>query len=137
MPKPAKPSPSPEEIEEFVEAGLWGEVRYARRSNGSLEAKEWIDAASVADVAKFSQLFRYISSEGQIRNKEQFRHLGDQIYEFKRNGNRIFCFQSEKCWFLTHHHKKSGLKCQRSEIDRAIQIRKECLAVLALRRNKS
>jgi phage-related protein len=109
----------------LVEIGAWGAVRYATRANGQMEAHDWLRDASERARAKFSTLFRKIAAVGKISNEEQFRHLRDGIWEFKRGGDRIFCFQDGLCWWLTHHYAKSGRRCPNREIERAIQIRAE------------
>ena len=115
------------EVADFVARGGWGEVRYAARANGSMEAKDWLDGAGKRVQSKFDHLFRKISGAGKIANTEQFRSLSSGIWEFKRDGHRILCFQHGDCWWLTHHYAKSGPKCPRREIDRAIEIRGEHL----------
>jgi Phage derived protein Gp49-like (DUF891) len=109
----------------LVEDGAWGAVRCATRTNGDREACEWLDGASTRVQAKFSTLFRRISATGKISNEQQFRHLRDGIWEFKRGGDRILCFQDGLCWWLTHHYGKSGNKCPKRQIERAMQIRAE------------
>jgi hypothetical protein len=93
-----------------------------------MEAKEWLEKkATISERAKFDHLFRWMAEFGQIRNTELFRSLEDGIYEFKKDSNRVFCFQQGRCWRLTHHYRKGGQKCPRKQIDRAIQIRDEFL----------
>jgi hypothetical protein len=113
---------------DLVKSGDWGQVRYARRRNGAREAKEWLENAETAVQAKFDHLFRVMAAKGKIFNKEHFRLLEDGIWEFKRDGDRILCFQSGRSWFLTHHYSKGGrAKCPPGEIKRAIEIRAEHL----------
>ena len=109
----------------LAEASDWGAVRYATRSNGDMEARDWLSGASVRIQSKFSHLFRKIAATGKITNEEHFRMLRDGIWEFKRNGDRILCFRDGPCWWLTHHYAKGGKKCPPRQIDRAIQIRAE------------
>ena len=111
---------------EFVESGSWGEVRHARRMNGRMEAKEWLDSATLQERAKFAHLFRSICNGGRPR-EELFRHLDGPIWEFKKDANRILCFQVSNCWRLTHHYQKKSKKCPRSQMDRAKTIRNEFL----------
>lgn len=117
--------------ERIAEHGEWGTVEYAIRQNGEMEAKVWLEAQSGTVRASFAHLFRVIANGLTIRNKTQFRHLRGEIWEFKRGGNRLFTFRDENAWFLTHHLKKGGAsKCPRKDIDRADNIRVECLNIL-------
>jgi hypothetical protein len=119
--------PADDEDDDLVKAGDWGEVRYARRQNGRMEAKEWLlESATESEAIKFDHLFRKMAHVGKIVNEEHFRLLEDGIWEFKRDGNRILCFQHKRCWLLTHHYPKGGkAKCPRSEIEKARTIRTE------------
>jgi hypothetical protein len=123
MADPPQPTPPPADL---VERGTWGAVRHAIRSDGTMEAKDWLDkVATTSERAKFDHLFRKIAATGQIRNLEHFRNLGNGIFEFKRDGNRILCFQQGRCWRLTHRYPKGGQKCPPSEIAHAMNIRAE------------
>jgi Phage derived protein Gp49-like (DUF891) len=124
-----------DEPTDFVEGGDWGQVRHAKRANGRMESKEWLDAQDEGVQSKFDHLFRRIAAIGKIFNETQFRPLESGIWEFKRDGNRLLCFQHGNCWRLTHHYSKGGSKkCPKREIQRAITIRSECLQ--SLRENK-
>jgi Gp49-like protein DUF891 len=125
----AQSSDDPALLDDFVEKGDWGEVRHAQRLNGRMEAKEWLDnVATASEAAKFTPLFQKIANTGRIINTEHFRKLRDDIWEFKRDGNRILCFQHGRCWRLTHHYPKSKNKCPPAEIEKAIVIQSEFLS---------
>lgn len=105
--------------------GAKGTVEHAVRSNGDMEAKEWLDSAPLSIRVRFDHLFRKITATGRISNKEQFRKLRDQIWEFKRGGDRILCFSLGNRWLLTHHYQKGGQKCPPKQIERAERIMDE------------
>jgi hypothetical protein len=116
---------SPEDLDDSVADGAWGSVKYARRANGYMEAKQWLNAAGEGIQSKFDHLFRRMVAFGKIVNEEHFRHLGNGIWEFKRGGDRLLCFQDERCWLLTHHYAKARRKCPPSQIAHAETIRTE------------
>jgi Phage derived protein Gp49-like (DUF891) len=117
----------------LVERGVWGTVEYATRTNGDLEAKVWLEKQPQVVQSSFVHLFRVHANGHRITNEQQFRQLTSEIFEYKRGGNRIFTFQHQRTWFLTHHYKKNGPnKCPRRVIKRAEVIRIECLAILQL-----
>lgn len=106
------------------------DIEYAVRASGAMEAKDWFDAQDKGIKAKFDHLFRKIASGQRICNEQHFRKLSREIWEFKRDENRLLTFQHGGSWFLTHHYPKGRKKCPRTEIQRAEQIRKECLDIL-------
>jgi hypothetical protein len=115
--------------DDLVERGPWGEVRYAIRANGSMEAKVWLEDPTNRDAHRFNHLFLKICAGHKINNKELFRQLSENIWEFKKAGRRILCFaENARCWRLTHCYKKQSKKCPKGEIDRAEQIRMEHLS---------
>jgi len=113
--------------EALVVRGERAEVWYATRANGNREAQQWLESESHKIRAQFDFLFRKIGDEGRIFNKEQFRNLGEGIFEFKRGPHRVLCFRQENRFYLTHHFQKKGRKCPRKQIDRAMRIRAEAL----------
>ncbi len=115
--------------DDLVAQGIWGEVRHAIRTSGEMEAKDWLDDANnAAAVAKFDHLFRKVCAGQRITNEQHFRHLNKQIWEFKRDAHRLFCFQEGRCWRLTHYYAKKSQKCPPKQIRRATDIRDEHLA---------
>ncbi|MBX9792528.1 MAG: type II toxin-antitoxin system RelE/ParE family toxin [Pirellulales bacterium] len=115
--------------DDLVAQGVWGEVRHAIRASGEMEAKDWLDDANnAAFVAKFDHLFRKVRAGQRITNEQHFRHLSKHIWEFKRDANRLLCFQDGRCWRLTHHFPKKSRKCPPKQIERANRIRDEHLA---------
>lgn len=109
----------------LVVKGAWGTVEYAVRSDGNMPAKDWLTESSDEGASKFAHLFRKIAGSGKISNEQHFRKLRDDIWEFKRDSNRILCFQMGRRWLLTHHYLKQRDKCPPKEIDRAIRIKNE------------
>src|SRR5579859_4629823 len=92
-----------DESSDLVHTGTWGDVRHAPRLNGVMESKVWLEAQPDNVVSSLDQLFRKISATGKISNEQQFRHLSDGIWEFKRGAQRLLCFQHGKFWSLTDY----------------------------------
>jgi hypothetical protein len=105
-------------------------VEYAQRSNGAMEAKEWLERQKVGIQAKFDHLFRVLADTGRISNEEHFKHLEGEIWEFKRDSDRILAFRERNSWYLTHHFRKGRRRCPPREITRAETIREEFLEIL-------
>jgi hypothetical protein len=119
-------SKTPPTDADFVENGSFGEIRHAIRTNGAMEAKAFLDVPD--NARRFSPLFVRLCDGHQIHNEQQFRHLGNGIWELKRGQDRILRFQDGRCWRLTHHYPKKSQKCPPSQIDRASTIRDEHFA---------
>lgn len=111
--------------------GPFGTVEYAVRSDGvTMEAKEWLEAQPKNTQASFAVLFDRLVNQGRIHNIQHFRRLKNDIWEFKRKGDRILCFVLGKRWLLTHRIKKAGGlgKCPPSAIKHADMIGEEHIA---------
>jgi hypothetical protein len=115
----------------LVRSGLRTHIKYAERANGAMEAKEWLEQQDDSIKAGFDVLFKRMADFGKIHNKEQFRHLDGEIWEFKKKANRILTFSVSNTWYLTHHYPKGGQKCPPKQIKRANTIRIEFLKILA------
>lgn len=105
----------------------WGSIAYAVRSNGNMPAKAFLESLSRQERIKFETLFEFMACQGRISNKEKFRKLHGQIWEFKSGQFRIACFQKSNIWFLTHGFVKKTGKTRNIEKKRAEEIRKEHL----------
>jgi hypothetical protein len=113
----------------LLRRGPKGTVEYAIRANGKMEAKKWFEDQSTQTQAAFDHMFRSTVEIGRITNRDQFKQLEGDVYEFKRRiGQRLFCFKLGDRWLLTHHKEKSKLKNYRPDIKRAITIGREHIA---------
>jgi hypothetical protein len=113
----------------LVRRGPKGSVEYAIRANGKMEAKEWLEAQSAQTQAAFDHMFRSTVEIGRITNRDQFKQLEGDVYEFKRRvGQRLFCFKLGNRWLLTHYKHKSKLKNYGPDIERAKNIGREHIA---------
>jgi hypothetical protein len=109
----------------IVARGAWGSVEYATRDNGTRPAEEFIQSRDPSDQAKLAALFRRLADFGRIDNRQKFKKVEGDIFEFKSFQIRIGCFQSGRTWFLTHGFVKKQDRWPKSELERAQTIRKE------------
>jgi hypothetical protein len=89
-------------------------------------AIEFLEGLVDATQRRFTHLFVETMEHGPPKGHERFRHLGDQIYEFKtHDGYRMYCFlvAAEKHVILTHGSKKEKPRVLRNQIVRAVQMR--------------
>lgn len=84
--------------------GRYGQVRFARAKDSSLMAKSTWSEQDKAWQKAFSYLFLQICSDQNLRlnNREQFKQLQGDLFEFKRNGlkSRILAFREKDTWYL-------------------------------------
>lgn len=117
-----------------VAEGRKARLVYARRADGTMEAKEWLESESLSVQASFDQLFRQLVNCGPLfPNKEQFKKMkgisGGIVWEFKRGGeagNRLYCVEPESGdrWLLTNHYRK-GKGDQTRSAKLAVKIARE------------
>jgi hypothetical protein len=112
----------------LLQRGPLGSVEYAIRANGAMEAREWLEKQRETTQAAFDQMFRVTVAHGRISNWEKFKQIRNEVHEFKRGPDRLFCFKLGGRWLLTHHKPKASLKNYNPDIDRAITIAAEHVA---------
>ena len=101
-------------------------IEAAVRPNGSILAVDYYDGLSTKEKPKFWVLFQRMAQEGLIFNREKFKKVEDDIYEFKVDQHRIFCFWAKnRKLILTHGFYKQSQKAPRDHITKAKTIRKE------------
>jgi hypothetical protein len=104
-------------------------VAYARAGDGSLLAKEFLDSGQVADCdrVRLYHHFKVMADTGTVTNREYFKKVDGEIWEFKCYQVRIPTFQNGRVWFLTHAFIKKGDKWPPAQLQRANRIREDHL----------
>ena len=69
--------------------GRWGRVVFATEKNGAHLASEFFDGLSVSDQVKVSTLLKRFADYGQIRNREKFKKIADNL--FSSRAGRFEC----------------------------------------------
>ncbi|HVJ04493.1 MAG TPA: type II toxin-antitoxin system RelE/ParE family toxin [Candidatus Saccharimonadales bacterium] len=105
--------------------GRWGKVVYATQENGVHLAAEFFDDLSVSDQAKLAALFKRFADCGEIKNREKFKKIADNLFEFKSGQIRMFCFLERGMVVVTHGCIKKKDALNKTEIKRAERIRFE------------
>ena len=99
--------------------GDWGDIRYARRRDKSMPAKDFYDRLARGDQAKLNNLFERMADHGRISNGQKFKRVEGDIWEFKSFRIRISCYQAGRCWHLLHGFEKKGEYWPNGELIRA------------------
>jgi hypothetical protein len=115
----------------IVTAGALFSVRYAVRASGKRPAEEFLGSLDRKAQMRLFLLMQRLCDCGRITNKQQFRKLRDEIWEFKRGSHRLFAYREDSVWYLTNGFCKSTKKLQDAAIEQAIRIRSEQIARMA------
>jgi len=88
--------------------------------NGTCEAENFLYELSDKEKAKITPLLHYTVNNGLLRNEQKFKHIGDDLFEFKGFQSRILCFFDKgKLVILSHGCIKKRDKLDPSEIKKA------------------
>lgn len=110
--------------------GSWGTVEWAATTTGeSVPAKGAFDALGDDDRAKVLALFKWLAGQGQIKNRQKFRQLGQQakgkaqgFFEFKSFQDRfIGDFRPGKRFIIGAYAHKKKDKLDEEDINRAVK----------------
>lgn len=106
-------------------------VEFYQAENGALPAQTWLESQSLKQQQKFAALFMLLADTGKIWNERKFKHLSDsdQIFEFKADQGRMFCFffVGQRV-ILTHGFIKKSQKTPKREILKAEDYKADFLA---------
>ena len=111
----------------------WGTlftIAYALCLDYSSPGAEFYDRQDSSSKAKLNTLFQLLGNAGRISNREKFKKLEDEIWQFKSYQIRMPCaFTSNRIVVVTHGFVKKGDDTPRAEIVRAKRILAEDLSV--------
>lgn len=88
-------------------------------------AVDFIAEQKPGDKAKLMALFERYAEYGPIPNREKFKKVADNLFEFKSFQLRMFCYQKGRQLVLTHGVKKKRDDLRPADIERAKRIRNE------------
>ena len=113
-----------------VARGPNGTVECAVRSNGSMEAREFLNNSQCKQylasiLALFQTIVNLNPDDDEVKPKPLKKTM---IHEFIKGQVRIFCYRDGSAWVLTHGDLKKTRGTPQSNIDRAERIRSEDLA---------
>ena len=106
--------------------GIQFVVEGAVSANGECESKNFLDALGETERAKIFKIIKRLANFGVIQNREQFKKVEGEIWEFKEFQRRILMYYlPNRRIVLTHGFIKKIDKIPRAEIVRANTIRHE------------
>lgn len=110
---------------EIVHAGRVLRIECAMCLNGTSPSSDFLRGLRQPELSKVQALLERMADHGEICNREKFKKVKGQIWEFKSFQIRLLCFQDGKNWVLTHGFVKKQDQIPKREIERAEQIRAE------------
>jgi Phage derived protein Gp49-like (DUF891) len=108
--------------------GRWGAVIFATLSDGTCPATEFLDTYGVKEKAKIAVLLQRYADHGYITNREKFKKIAPDLYEFKGHQVRMFCYSEGRSMVVTHGAIKKRDDLNPADLDRARRIRDEYTA---------
>jgi len=105
--------------------GRWGAVVFAVLKDGSSPGKDFFSGLDVRDQTKLLALFRLFADSGKIMNREKFKKIDSDLFEFKSFQIRMFCLIESGRVVITHGAIKKRDDLSKSDIQRAERIKIE------------
>ena len=101
-------------------------VEFAVTAGGTMPAKDFLDSLLIRDRAKITATIKRFADRGRIFNKEKFRKIEGEIFEFKAGQVRVFMYHCGRgCIALTSGLIKKQQKTPQNQIEKANIIRQE------------
>src|SRR5579862_9364004 len=101
-------------------AGTSFTIAFATCVDGSRPALDFYNGLDDTDKAKMNTLFRYLGDQGRIANREKFKKVEDELWEFKSHQIRMPCmFSEDRTVIVSHGFIKKGGKIPPQHIKRA------------------
>jgi len=109
--------PKPDVV--FYEGGYFTIV-WGAAANAQCQAFEYFEGMNAGDQAKASALFLRLADQGAIYDKTKFRKETEELFAFKPQPHRFFCFfvKGRKVVIVTAY-RKQGEKAPKRELKRA------------------
>ena len=101
-------------------------------ANGKCQARTYYNALEVAERAKALALFKRLADQGKIFDETKFRQETKNLFVFKPQPHRFFCFfvRGRQVLIVSAYQKQRD-KAPAREITRAENLRGECLERIA------
>jgi phage-related protein len=106
--------------------GVAYQIELAQTEKGACPACEFLDGLSDSKMAKIIKIIKRLADYGKINNREQFKKVEDDIWEFKGFQTRMPCyFKKGMRVVITHGFIKKEDHIGSAQIERTKRIRDE------------
>lgn len=104
-------------------SGRWGRVVWATEASGHSSVRDFFYALADGDKAKVMALFLRMAEFGQIHNREKFKRVADDLWEFKAHQLRFFGdFRAGGMFVVAHAVRKKQDDLRRQDLEKARRI---------------
>jgi hypothetical protein len=117
------------DVKEFCR-GRCGVVVFATLADGTGPATDFFNSHGLKERAKLAALFQRYADHGYITNREKFRKIAPDLYEFKGHQVRMFCYPDGRTMVITHGAIKKRDDLDPADLTRARRIRDEYQVLL-------
>lgn len=83
-------------------------IIFAATPTNSMPSKEYLEERIPAEWAKLDRILKRLGDFGKVKNKQQFRSVGDGLYEAKAGIRRLVGYFVPNHFVLTHGFNKRG-----------------------------
>lgn len=77
-------------------------------TNNAMVGREFLDSIGPPDWGKLDRIICRLADKGKIFNKEQFRPVGDSLFEIKGGAKRMVGYFLPGHFVITHGFEKRG-----------------------------
>ncbi|MFO7555294.1 MAG: hypothetical protein R6W88_08835 [Desulfobacterales bacterium] len=104
-------------------------IIFAVTNNGIIHARDYIESIDRSNWGKLDRILKRLGDHGRIINIEQFRAVGDGLFEVKGGKNRLVGYFITAHFVLTNGFEKRGggkkEKFPKNQRIKALSIKKE------------
>ena len=112
--------------ENVAAVGLWGRVTWARDKAGRTSALSFYKSLSLPDRTKVQALFKRVADYGIIPNREKFKKLEADLWEFKSFQIRFLGdYRHGREFVVAHGVVKKKDRHSKADVEKARRIRAE------------
>jgi Phage derived protein Gp49-like (DUF891) len=110
-------------------------IEFAIRANGKMPAKEFYDSElSDSERRKLRPPMVRLAQDGRVSNREHFKKVKDELWEFKSYQVRLIgFFLTSGAFALAYGIRKKQDRLSKADVKTAEEIRKEYLQIVVAR----
>jgi phage-related protein len=118
-------------------SGLCLTIEFATLPNGTCPGQEFFSSLDERWQAQLIVQFKRLGDTGRISNREKFKRINTEFWEFKCFKIRMPCYyRSDRRVVITHGFAKKADNIPRGELLRAQSIKEKYEAILASKTNE-
>jgi len=105
-------------------------IIWAVSTGGNMDGKIYLESIGPPDWGKLDRILCRLADHGKISNIEQFRSVGDGLYEVKGGARRLVGYYTPGHFAITHGFEKRGggksaNKFPKNQREKALRVKAE------------